>query len=252
MSGDLVSLRILAVASAADRDLLRQGASVVAIPVDVLEADNVNAASRALARGDIDVIFLDAALPVAERTAVFAAARSLKPPSPFVITLTVNKEEAAALATGGGTDGAVIKPRKPEEAKALIERAIHARLPKRVLVVDDSGTMRSIVRKILSASRFQLEVAEAKEGIEAIKQSSSGRFDLVIVDYNMPGLNGIETLTEIKRQFPRLIVVMMTSTPDEAIAERARAAGAAAFLKKPFYPTDIDAVFHSVFGLRVR
>jgi len=71
------------------------------------------------------------------------------------------------------------------------------------------------------------------------------------VDYNMPGLNGIETVSEIKRQFPRLSVVMMTSTPDGAIAERARVAGATAFLKKPFYPADLDAVLYSVFGLRV-
>jgi CheY-like chemotaxis protein len=123
-------------------------------------------------------------------------------------------------------------------------------VPSRVLVVDDSSTTRGIVRKILSASRFRMEIAEAKEGIEALKQIGSGRFDLVILDYNMPGLNGVETLSEIKRQYPRLGVVMMTATPDEAIAEKARKAGAAAFLKKPFYPSDIDAALYSALGLR--
>ena len=53
---------------------------------------------------------------------------------------------------------------------AAIERCIRVRLPKRVLVVDDSATMRSIVRKLLSASRFRLEIAEAPEGIEALKE----------------------------------------------------------------------------------
>jgi DNA-binding NtrC family response regulator len=125
------------------------------------------------------------------------------------------------------------------------------RLPSRILVVDDSATMRSIVRKILSASRFKLEISDATEGIEALKLIGSGKFDLVILDYYMPGLNGVETLSEIKRQHPRLCVVMMTSTPDEAIADKARSSGAAAFLKKPFYPSDIDAVLYSVFGLRV-
>ena len=43
---------------------------------------------------------------------------------------------------------------------------------------------------------------------------------------------------------------MMSSVQDEAVAERARAAGAAAFLRKPFYASDIDAVLHSVYGLR--
>ena len=64
--------------------------------------------------------------------------------------------------------------------------------------------MRSIVRKILVASRFRLEIAEAQEGIEALKQIATGKFDLVFLDYNMPGLNGVETLAEIKRQYPNL------------------------------------------------
>jgi CheY-like chemotaxis protein len=123
-------------------------------------------------------------------------------------------------------------------------------MPRRALIVDDSGTMRSIVRKILLASRFRLEVFDAQEGYEALEQIRTGKFDLVFLDYNMPGLNGIETLSEIKREFPRTEVVLMTSTPDEAMAERARAAGAAAFLKKPFYPSDIDAVLHRLFGIR--
>ena len=71
----------------------------------------------------------------------------------------------------------------------------------------------------------------------------------MFLDYNMPGLNGM-MLSEIKRQYPRTGVVIMTSTQDEAVAERARIAGAAAFLKKPFYAADIDAVLNSVYGLR--
>jgi CheY-like chemotaxis protein len=119
-----------------------------------------------------------------------------------------------------------------------------------VLVVDDSGTMRSIVRKILSGSRYALEVSEAEEGIAALVQVKTGNFDMVLLDYNMPGLNGLETLAEIKRESPRIAVVMMTSTVDDAIADRARAAGAAAFLKKPFFPKDIDAVLERFYGLK--
>jgi CheY-like chemotaxis protein len=72
----------------------------------------------------------------------------------------------------------------------------------------------------------------------------------VFLDYNMPGLNGLETLSEIKRLHPLVQVVLMTSVEDDAIARRARTAGAAAFLRKPFYPADIDAVLHGIYGLR--
>src|SRR6185437_6024581 len=110
---------------------------------------------------------------------------------------------------------------------------VRVRLPNRVLVVDDAAAMRSIVRRIMSATRVRLDIFEAQEGLAALKQSQSGRFDIVFLDYNMPGLSGVETLAEIKRQYPRIDVVMMTSTLDDAVAERARTEGATAFLKKP-------------------
>ena len=133
--------------------------------------------------------------------------------------------------------------------KDLFERCIKLKFPTRVLIVDDSGTMRSIVRKILSGSRYKIEVSEASEGIGALQQIRDGNVDLVFLDYNMPGLNGIETLSEIKRENPRLAVAMMTSVVDTAIAERARKAGALAFLKKPFYPADIDLILKRFYGL---
>ena len=108
------------------------------------------------------------------------------------------------------------------------------KVPTRVLVVDHSSIMRTIVRKILSNCRFPLEIADAEDGIDALKQIGAGKFDFVFLDYNMLGLDGIEMLSQIKRQYPRTEVVMMTSAQDEALAARAREAGALGFLKKPF------------------
>ena len=92
---------------------------------------------------------------------------------------------------------------------------------------------------------------EAAEGIAALEQLRTGKFGLVFLDYNMPGFNGIETLSEIKRIAPQVSVVMMTSTRDSAVIDRAHAAGALAFLKKPFYPADIDTVIERHYGLHV-
>src|SRR4051812_2181242 len=154
MGGDLVSLRILAVfASEADRNVLRQGAGTVSVPIDVLEADSANAAAGVLAGGDIDIAFLDAAIAAPEMAAIVAAARAAKPP-PFVILAAASQEGIAALGSAAGADAIVVKPAAPQAAQALVERCIRVRLPSRILVVDDSSTTRSIVRKILSASRF--------------------------------------------------------------------------------------------------
>jgi CheY-like chemotaxis protein len=251
MNVDLVSLKILTVfPSRQDRDLLRQGVGVATVPVDVVESENAAAARSAIEANEVDIVLLDAAIPAGDRTELIETVRAVRPKA-FVIVVVgpdIGPPEVSAAAVAA--DGVLNKPANAEEAKALVGRCIRARLPSRVLVVDDSATMRGIVRKILSASRFPMDVAEAEEGIAALHQVGSGKFDIVFLDYNMPGLNGVETLAEIKRQFPRLQVVMITSTQDEAVAEKARAAGAAAFLKKPFYPADIDAVLHSIYGLR--
>ena len=80
----------------------------------------------------------------------------------------------------------------------------------------------------------------------------SGNFGLVFLDYNMPGLNGIETLSEIKRE--RAACRGRDDDLDarqRAIADRAHLSGALAFLKKPFYPADIDAVLERHYGLHV-
>lgn len=251
MSGDLVSIQILAAFGApADRALLRQAAGLAAVPIDVSEAE-VAAACSQLVSGEIDIAFIDATAAPALLTEVIAAAKSAPRP-PFVILVASAAWETGEFKAGGvAADGIVAKPTRIEQAKVLIERCVKLKLPSRVLVVDDSATMRAIVRKLLSSTRFALDISEAEEGVDALKQIGSGKFDFVFLDYNMPGLNGVETLSEIKRQHPRVKVALMTSAQDEALAERARAAGAAAFLKKPFYPADVEAVLYSLHGLRM-
>jgi CheY-like chemotaxis protein len=226
---------------------MRQGAAASTVPVDVLEADASAMARAMLGSNESDVAFIDGSIPATERVALIADARAARV-QPFVFIVAASREEAQAFA-GSGADGAIVRTASFDEAKTLVGRCTKLRLPHPVMVVDDSLTMRSIVRKILVASRFRLDIVEAREGIEALRQIASGRFELVFLDYNMPGLNGVETLSEIKRQYPKVDVVIMTSTTDEVVAERARAAGATAFLKKPFYPRDIDLILHRLFGL---
>jgi CheY-like chemotaxis protein len=111
-----------------------------------------------------------------------------------------------------GVDGHLERPTDLPSARRLVEICVRAKIPTRVLVVDDSGTMRSIVRKILACCPFTLEVHEASEGIEALNQLRACHFGIVFVDYNMPGLNGFDMLMPIKREIPSVTVVMMSST----------------------------------------
>jgi CheY-like chemotaxis protein len=237
MSGDLLTLRMMLVtASDAAYELWREGAALASLPIELSRIDLVTLQSD---RAVFDVIVFGPEIAPGQRDKIVKA--------------TVSRPAAliAALAPPGADtlEGVAVIFPIPENAamvRAICERCIRMRLPKRVLVVDDSRTMRTIVRKILSASRFTLNVSEAEEGVSAIKKLGD-RYDVILLDYNMPGFNGFETLTQIKRMAPGTAVIMMTANEDEAIGGRARDAGADAYLKKPFYPADIDAVLDRIY-----
>jgi DNA-binding response OmpR family regulator len=250
MSDDIVSVRILAVsASVPDGEMLRQGAALAGPWAKFSHVATAGAARTALAEGTIDIALLDSAMTERDLKEVFNAIRAAAN-SPSVVMVAPSSAEAAELAAVGVADSIVVKPAKVPDAKALIESCMRLKVPSRVLVVDDSSSMRGIVRKILNGCRFPFEISEVDDGIDALKLISAGKFDLVLLDYNMPGLNGIEMLSQLKQQHPRMEVVMMTSAQDEALGARARQAGAAGFLKKPFYPSDIDAILYTFHRLR--
>lgn len=243
MTDDLLSLRVLVVSgSGADHDLFRQAASQAKVPVEVVEANGAASAGPAIS-GGVDLAFIDMSLGADATGQVTAAARAAAKP-PFTVLLSVSGSTAPFQ-----TDALASKPNGPDEARRLVDDTIRVRLPSRVLIVDNSTTMRSIVRKVLAATGFPFEVSEVQQGMEAIDLARDREFDIVFLDYNMPGFSGLETIAEFRRAQRRPIFVLMTSTADEAIAARARAQGAA-FLKKPFFPADIEAVLCGFYGLR--
>jgi DNA-binding response OmpR family regulator len=250
MSSDLFSLRMLFDAARKPGEMLwqpehdywRQGAAMARVPIE-FSAHDTAAASAAISNGEVDICVLDSGLPSNEKAAVLSAAHSAATPP-----VTFESARYGACPTAG-VDGRLPKPGSADDARKLVELCVRTKIPTRVLIVDDSRTMRGIVRKILSASRFAFEIEEADQGIAAIEQLRGGNFGLVFLDYNMPGLNGFETLLKIQSTTPGVGVVIMTSTMDNVIADRAHASGALAFLKKPFYPADIDAILERFYGM---
>ncbi len=121
-----------------------------------------------------------------------------------------------------------------------------------VLIVDDSLSMRSVIRKIITLSKFDVAAFhEAANGKEALDVLASSWVDVVITDINMPEMNGIELMQELRkddlyRNIP--VVVVTTEANRERIAEAARL-GAKGFLKKPFLPEELKKVLQSALGL---
>jgi CheY-like chemotaxis protein len=242
MTHEFVSLNMMLVGIAgSELELWRQGAALASVPVN-LSCQDAASGIASLAEGGVDICVLDGALPDAVKAAALASTKALKS-RPY---LFIRATRSTALPPG--MTGVLTRPGDVTEAHRLVEICVRTKLPTRVLIVDDSRTMRSIVRKILSASRFTLELHEIDEGLGALERIRREPFDLVFLDYNMPGFDGFETLSEIKRETPRIEVVMMTTAVDDEVANRAAALGAMGFLRKPFYPTDIDRVLDRYYG----
>jgi CheY-like chemotaxis protein len=253
MSDELFCLKVvIACDVAADRELLRRAASQCSAPIEIAEirrAGDGAPASEALQDGDFDVLLLDSRLPQPTPRVVLAGARTAKG-KPLVIVIGPSEWKApGAQSDSLSVDGVLGVPIRTDEAHRLLECCIRARLSCRALIVDDSPTVRSVIRKVLQASRYRIEVEEAADGSEAIKQTADQRFDLIFLDCHMPGVDGFGALDVIKHAMPDTKVVMITGQRDARIEERARQSGAADFLFKPFFAKDIDAVLNRLFGL---
>jgi CheY-like chemotaxis protein len=253
MDDDFFSLKMLIVSeAAAERQLLRQAAAQISIPTDVSELEAVGdpkAIGELLKRESYDVVFFDSRGPKQERQELLNAIRAA-PSRPLAILVGPAALKTREVITDGlEIDSALAKPINLQETRDLLDRCIRARLPRRVLIVDDSSTVRSVIRKVLQASRFRLEAEEAEDGSVAIALAKKQRFDIVFLDCQMPVLDGFAALDEFKRAHPDMQVVMMTGTRDVRIEDRARAAGAKDFLYKPFFAKDINAVLNRLFGL---
>ena len=108
----------------------------------------------------------------------------------------------------------------------------------RVLLVDDSATMRKIIAKGLRDAGFgSFEVTEAGDGASALGALRGGEFDLVLADINMPGMDGLSLVRSARQDTtiaPDLPIVMITTEGGLEKVEEALAAGATDYLRKPF------------------
>ncbi|MHC4883553.1 MAG: response regulator [Planctomycetota bacterium] len=109
----------------------------------------------------------------------------------------------------------------------------------KILIVDDSSTMRAIIKRGL-ATAHEAEFVEAVNGKEALELLAGAAADaeLILLDINMPELNGLDTLVAIKAQecFAATPVVMVTTEADKATVVKAISSGAVGYVVKPFDP----------------
>ncbi len=106
-------------------------------------------------------------------------------------------------------------------------------MSKRVLVADDSSTMRKIIVRSLLAVGVE-DTTEAADGTEAVNLFKPGEFDLVLTDWNMPGKNGLEVVEDIRKQDANIPIIMVTTEAEKDRVVQAIKAGVSDYLVKPF------------------
>jgi two-component system chemotaxis response regulator CheY len=118
----------------------------------------------------------------------------------------------------------------------------------RILTVDDSASIRLTTRVTLSNSGYS--VTEAIDGLDGLNKLKAGEFDLVVTDLNMPNMDGLTMIREL-RKLPAhtgVPVIFLTTESDGELKAQAKAAGATGWLTKPFDPESLVKIARKVLG----
>jgi DNA-binding response OmpR family regulator len=112
---------------------------------------------------------------------------------------------------------------------------------KRILIVDDEEDVRMFLRDFLSERDFHVDTAASGE--EALERfdSPSTKPDITLLDIMMPGMDGLECLEKIKKNFPKTTVIMITALKDENRIAHAQKLGAQDYIIKPFSLSYLEA-----------
>lgn len=118
----------------------------------------------------------------------------------------------------------------------------------RILIADDHAILRAGLKHILAESGDIVVAGEAANGNEALAQVRGGRWDVLVLDMSMPGKSGIELIKQIKGEFPRLPILILSMHREDIYAVRALKAGAAGYLCKDNAETQLQQAIRKVAG----
>ncbi len=117
-----------------------------------------------------------------------------------------------------------------------------------ILTVDDSPSLRMAIRIALTGAGYS--VTEAGDGLEGLNKAKASRFDLIITDLNMPNMDGLTMIRELRKDPAQCgtPIIFLTTESDDSMKQQAKAAGATGWLVKPFVPEQLIKVSRKVLG----
>ena len=115
-----------------------------------------------------------------------------------------------------------------------------------ILIADDHALVRHGLMEILADTLPDAFFSEAENGEEVLKQLAESEFTLLLLDINMPGRSGLEVLVDVKHNYARMPVVMVSVQPEEQYCARCLRAGAAAYINKDSAPEELAQVIMNI------
>jgi DNA-binding NtrC family response regulator len=230
--------------------LLTEAARMSKLSLRLSTTDNGRDCLTLLNGSNVDLAFIDVHMPELSGTEAFWSARKLGVKTFVTLMSSPPAAQAVDMAIKLRAYEFLFKPFASDDALAIIETYARISSPTKVLIVDDSSSVRQIVQKILHGSVFNCEIAEAGDGETALTLARNTQFDVVFLDCNMPGMSGIATMKRLALIQSSLKIVMISAEHNATSETEALDGGACAFLHKPFNSQDVDQVLHAAFGLR--
>ena len=164
------------------------------------------------------------------------------------------RQEVARPARHAGARAAVRRRGQPDRHP----RPRHARrchhshhgptMNMKVLIADDHPVVRQGLRQMLAVESDLTVVGEARNGQEVVELSRKVPWEVAVLDYNMPGKNGLELIKELRQRYPGRAVLILSMYPEDRYAVRALKAGAAGYLTKESAPDELVSAIRKVAG----
>jgi len=130
-----------------------------------------------------------------------------------------------------------------------MERFMPAASAIKVMVVDDQTSMRAMIRRTLQDLGFK-DIRDKGGAVEALASIKTDRVHLVISDYNMPEMDGLEFLEAVRNDpvIGKTVFIMLTGSADKEVVQKAAALGVNNYVVKPFAPAALKEKIERVFG----
>ena len=200
-------------------------------------------AVEAVRERSFDLIFMDIKMPKLNGVEALHEIKLVRPDVIVVMMTAYTKDALVSEAFKEGAYDVLNKPFDLKQIIALVERLMNASERALILIVDDDESARITLKKILERRLFR--VSEASSGEEAFDMVREMRYDIILLDTRLPGMNGYETYLALKVIEPKISVILITAFEREMATEIEEALRNNAYttLTKPL---DIQRLFNHI------